>query len=191
MSLIRWEPFGEMVTLRDAMDRLFEESVVGMPMRRREGPAVLALDVYETEDDLKVEASLPGFKPDDVDISVVGNTLVIKADSAQEEESEKGRYHYRERRYGSYRRTVSLPADVDGGRAEATFEDGVLNDKQSLHIENDEVRNHVESLVNQPDVSLDKRFVYYLLCATGVCVVPLSSFATELQGFRSTLLETD
>jgi len=71
------------------------------------------------------------------------------------------------------------------------FEDGRLNNKQTLPIENPEVKTHVESLVNQPGVSLDKRFVYYLLGATGVCVVPLSSFATELQGFRSTLLETD
>jgi aspartate/methionine/tyrosine aminotransferase len=71
------------------------------------------------------------------------------------------------------------------------FEDGMLNAKQSLSIVNTEVKNFVESIVNKPDVSLDKRFVYYLLGATGVCVVPLSSFATELQGFRSTLLETD
>jgi len=71
------------------------------------------------------------------------------------------------------------------------FDDGVLNTKQTLPIENPEVKAHVESLVNKPDVSLDKRFVYYLLGATGVCVVPLSSFATSLQGFRSTLLEID
>jgi aspartate/methionine/tyrosine aminotransferase len=69
------------------------------------------------------------------------------------------------------------------------FEEGVLNHKQTLPIANSEVRNHIEGLVNQPGVSLDKRFVYYLLGATGVCVVPLSSFATELQGFRITLLE--
>ena len=71
------------------------------------------------------------------------------------------------------------------------FEDGVLNNKKTLPIENQEVKAHIESLVKQPGVSLDKRFVYYLLGATGVCVVPLSSFATNLQGFRSTLLETD
>lgn len=71
------------------------------------------------------------------------------------------------------------------------FEEGVLNHRQVLDIEKREVRKHVESLVNQDGVSLDKRFVYYLLAATGVCVVPLSSFATELQGFRVTLLERD
>jgi len=71
------------------------------------------------------------------------------------------------------------------------FEDGRLTHKQTLPIANDEVRRHVEGLVNQEGVSLDKRFVYYMLGATGVCTVPLSSFATELQGFRSTLLERD
>jgi aspartate/methionine/tyrosine aminotransferase len=71
------------------------------------------------------------------------------------------------------------------------FNEGVLHNRQSLSIENNEVRSFVESLVNKSGVSLDKRFVYYLLGATGICVVPLSSFATEMQGFRSTLLETD
>lgn len=69
------------------------------------------------------------------------------------------------------------------------FEEGRINSKQSLPIENKEVRKHVENLVNQPGVAPDKRFVYYLLGATGVCVVPLTSFVTDLQGFRSTLLE--
>ena len=73
----------------------------------------------------------------------------------------------------------------------AAFEDGSLNARQTLPIDNDEVRRTVEELVSAQDVSLDKRFVYYLLASTGVCVVPLSSFATDLQGFRITLLERD
>lgn len=71
------------------------------------------------------------------------------------------------------------------------FKEGVLNHAQSLPIESKEVRSEVEKLVNKPDVALDKRFVYNLLGSTGVCVVPLSSFATEMQGFRVTLLERD
>ncbi len=71
------------------------------------------------------------------------------------------------------------------------FEKDVLNHSQTLPIDNPEVRNHVMGLVSQPGTSLDKRFVYYLLGSTGVCVVPLSSFATELQGFRMTMLERD
>ncbi|MDY0390668.1 pyridoxal phosphate-dependent aminotransferase [Desulfobulbus oligotrophicus] len=71
----------------------------------------------------------------------------------------------------------------------AVFEEGVLNHKQILPIMDTEVRETVEQLVAGSNVQPDKRFVYYLLAATGICVVPLSSFATELQGFRITLLE--
>jgi len=71
------------------------------------------------------------------------------------------------------------------------FERGLLNDKQSLPIDNPEVKILVEGLVNQPGCSLDKRFVYYLLASTGICVVPLSSFFTPELGFRITLLEKD
>lgn len=70
------------------------------------------------------------------------------------------------------------------------FEDGVLTDSQTLPIENEEVREMIENLVSPADTALDKRFVYYLLGSTGVCVVPLTSFATVINGFRITLLET-
>ena len=71
------------------------------------------------------------------------------------------------------------------------FKEGLLTQKQSLPIENREVRELVEGLVNAPGVSPDKRFVYYILAHTGICIVPLSSFSTPLQGFRVTLLEKD
>ncbi|MCI5167704.1 MAG: pyridoxal phosphate-dependent aminotransferase [Candidatus Electrothrix sp. GM3_4] len=71
------------------------------------------------------------------------------------------------------------------------FAEGVLNNQQTLPIEIEQVRNTVEKIISGPDVSLDKRFVYYLLGSSGVCVVPLSSFATSMQGFRITLLERD
>lgn len=71
------------------------------------------------------------------------------------------------------------------------FEEGRLNNTQTLKIENPAILKQVESLVNQEGTSLDKRFVYFLLGATGICTVPLTSFATELQGFRSTLLQRD
>jgi len=71
------------------------------------------------------------------------------------------------------------------------FQDGLLNSSQSLPIANPEVRELVENLVNAPGVSPDKRLVYYILASTGICIVPLSSFNTRLQGFRVTLLEKD
>jgi hypothetical protein len=71
------------------------------------------------------------------------------------------------------------------------FEDGILNHQQYLPIKSREIRQLVENLVNVPGVAPDKRFVYYLLASTGICVVPLTSFSTELNGFRMTLLEPD
>jgi len=71
------------------------------------------------------------------------------------------------------------------------FKEGLLTNRQSIPIANSEVRDLVNGLVNQPGVSPDKRFVYHILAATGICVVPLSSFSTPLQGFRVTLLEKD
>lgn len=113
----------------------------------------------------------------------------------------KGYLEARIRRYEKFSNIAyECLKDIDGLIANRTngafymsvaFEDGVLNDRQTLQIDNNEVRSHVEGLVNQPDVELDKRFVYYMLGATGICVVPLSSFATPMQGFRTTILERD
>ena len=69
------------------------------------------------------------------------------------------------------------------------FKEGILNNKQSLEIENPAVKKLVEEWVSQDGIDLDKRFVYYLLGATGICVVPISSFCSDLRGFRVTLLE--
>jgi aspartate/methionine/tyrosine aminotransferase len=72
-----------------------------------------------------------------------------------------------------------------------TFQKGLLNTRQTLPIGSREIRELVEKLVGGPEVSQDKRFVYYVLANTGICTVPLSSFSTSLQGFRITLLEKD
>ncbi len=69
------------------------------------------------------------------------------------------------------------------------FKEGVLNDRQTLPIESDPNRALVEKWVAEPGIDLDKRFVYYLLGAKGICVVPISSFCSDLKGFRVTLLE--
>lgn len=129
-DITRWDPFRDMVSLRDAMDRLFEDSFV-RPQGERSLVAgrerSLAVDVYETEDDLVVEASLPGIKPEEVDISVVGNTLTIKGEREEHrEKEEEGKYHFREQRYGAFQRSISLPVEVNADKAEATFENGAL-----------------------------------------------------------------
>jgi HSP20 family protein len=127
MGIVRWEPFRDFMTLREAMDRLFEESFV---RPRREWPAVaegtLALDMYETEDTVVVKSTVPGVKPEDIDISISGNTLSISGETKVEEEVKEENYIRRERRYGSFSRSVTLPEGVNPDEAEASFEDGVL-----------------------------------------------------------------
>lgn len=127
-NLVRWDPFRDMVTLREAMDRLFEESFV-RPRRGlapSEGVATLALDLFETDDDVTVRASIPGVKPEDIDISITGDVLTIKGETSEEKEEEAGNYHMRERRYGAFQRSLSLPTLVKADKAQAAFENGVL-----------------------------------------------------------------
>jgi HSP20 family protein len=127
MALIRWDPFDEALTLREAVNRLFDESVVRTP---RSWPSAaglaVAVDLEETDDDVIVTADLPGLKPDDVDISVTDNTLTMKGEFKSEEEGERGNMHFRERRYGSFQRAISLPTAVNANKAGAEFENGVL-----------------------------------------------------------------
>jgi len=127
-NLVRWEPFRDLITLREAMDRLFEESVV-RPQAGRLAPVgagVLAVDMYETDDAIVVKSAIPGIKAKDLDVSVVGDTLIIKGETKSEEEVKEDRYIRRERRYGSFCRSLMLPLPVVAGEAEAEFEDGVL-----------------------------------------------------------------
>jgi len=101
-SLIRWDPFGDMRGLRERMDRVFDDFFRGPHLLPWEGPELgFPLDVYETEDSLVVKAALPGVKPEEVDISVTGDTLTIKGEAKSEEDVKQEDYHRRELRYGS------------------------------------------------------------------------------------------
>jgi len=125
-SIVKWEPFEDLVSLRDAMDRLFEESFIRPRTWLVPFEGGLAVDVYETDDNVVVEAALPGVKPEDIEISIAGDVLTIKGETKDEKEVKAENYIRRERRYGSFCRSVSLPAGLDGDKAEAEFEHGVL-----------------------------------------------------------------
>jgi len=127
-NLTRFDPLSEMVTLRQAMDRLFEDSFVSpLTLRAYNGEAPApALDVHETGDEIVVTAALPGLKPENVDITITGQTLSIRGEFKADEKVERDQYLYRERRYGSFHRQLQLPVRVQGDAATATFEDGVL-----------------------------------------------------------------
>ena len=120
-------PFGELLSLRTAMDRLFEDSFVrpawaGGTLDTTPFP----LDVRMTPDDLVVEGQLPGVKPGDVEITVENGRLTIRGTAASEEERQDGDFLVREIRRGSFDRTVALPTGLEADKATATFEDGVL-----------------------------------------------------------------
>lgn len=126
-SMVRWEPFREMTSLRDAMDRLFEDSFV-RPTRLWPGQLVgeIPIDMYQTANDVVVKASLPGVKPEEVDISITGDTLTIRGEHKEEHEAKQEDYFCKERRYGAFSRSVMLPVQVKTDKAEATFENGTL-----------------------------------------------------------------
>ncbi len=130
MTLVRRSsPFAELVSLRQAMDRLFEDSFLrpGQLFRGFEGfDGGMPIDVRSTADSLEVEASLPGVKPDDVDVKVEGGTLVITASTGSDEQEERGDYLVREIRRGTVSRSIALPTGYEADRATASFENGLL-----------------------------------------------------------------
>ena len=126
-NLAPWEPFREMMTLRDAMNRLFEESVLRPGTFPAEATGVAApVDVYETDNNIVLKAAVPGLKPDDIDVTITGEVLTIKGEYKQEEKTERRNYIHQERRYGSFCRQLTLPTAVDTTKVSAVFEDGVL-----------------------------------------------------------------
>jgi HSP20 family protein len=128
MAMERWQPFSELMSLRQAMDKLFEDSVV----RPSRGLGALgevpvpALDVYQTPNEMVVKATLPGLKPEDVTIDITGERLTIKGETKAEQDIKKEDYLYQERRYGAFSRSVILPTGLKTDKCEATMEDGVL-----------------------------------------------------------------
>lgn len=128
-NITRFDPLGEMVSLRSAMDRLFEDSFVSpVTWRTLGGSETLTppLDVHETADELVVTASLPGMKAEDVEITMTGQTLTLRGEFKADEHVKQEQYLYRERRFGSFSRTLQLPVRVQGDQAKASFANGIL-----------------------------------------------------------------
>ena len=126
-NLIRWEPAREMMTLREAMDRLFDDAFTS-PLSTRNGwsMATPAIDMYQTDNEVVVKASIPGVKADEVQINITGDVLSLKGEVKHEEERKDRAWHIREQRFGSFERSVALPTTVKTDKAEAVFENGIL-----------------------------------------------------------------
>ena len=124
-NLIRWEPEREMMTLREAMDRLFDDAFT-RPLSLNEGRHVPALDMYQTDEDVVVKAVLPGMKAEDVQINSTGDVLSIKGETKEKNETKHKDYHIREQHWGAFERSLVLPTAVVSDKAKAEFEDGIL-----------------------------------------------------------------
>ncbi len=129
-NLIRRDPVREMLSWNRAMERMLNnfyddgEMGFGEPLNLR-----MPLDVIEKDEEFIVKADVAGIDPDNIEITYTDNNLSIKGEVSQErdEKGEEGRYHLRERRYGTFSQTISMPGSVDVGNIEAETENGVLH----------------------------------------------------------------
>jgi HSP20 family protein len=124
MGLMRWRPFEELVSLRRELDRLFDELFETRPARREEFHPLT--DIKETENEFIVKMELPGVKPEDVEITLMGDTLTIRGEKKQEERTEKENFLRVERCYGAFQRSFTLGTPVKADEVKATYKDGVL-----------------------------------------------------------------
>jgi HSP20 family protein len=128
MAIIRWDPFRDIVTLRDKMNRLFEDAVThrGEDKDLISGSWAPAVDIYEDENQLVLSAEVPGIEEKDVEIRIEDSTLVIQGERTMEKETKEENYHRIERAYGSFYRSFTLPNYVDQEKIHAEHEHGVL-----------------------------------------------------------------
>jgi HSP20 family protein len=129
MALVRWSPTSDILSIRDHMNRLFNEVLRGWGVGEgvwSTGTLVPPVDIYETDDALVVKAELPGFAKDELSVECQDNTLILKGTRERSAEVPGAQYHRVERTYGSFQRAFVLPAMVDAEKAQATYKDGVL-----------------------------------------------------------------
>jgi len=126
MAITRWDPFRELSTIQDRMNRLFQESYGGQDQELSTSAFAPPVDVYEDEHSIMLKVEVPGIDEKDIDIRLENNTLVVRGERKFEKEEKEENYHRVERRYGSFVRSFSLPNTVDTENVQATYDKGVL-----------------------------------------------------------------
>ncbi|MBN1265661.1 MAG: Hsp20/alpha crystallin family protein [Anaerolineales bacterium] len=125
-NLTPWEPFRDVRRMHDSLDRMFDRALMGTSLSENLSFGSMPIDLYETDNDVIVKAAAPGIKPEELNITITGGRLNIRGEISEEHEDQQATYHLRERRFGSFNRSISLPASVDGDKAKADFENGIL-----------------------------------------------------------------
>jgi HSP20 family protein len=127
MALDRWDPFRDMMTVRDAMDRWLQQSISGTgQLLSNIRPETIPLDVIERDDSFEVRAAVPGVKPEDVEVTVQGERITLRAEVRAADEQRNENWLMREHRSGLMTRSITLPSAVSSENAEARIENGIL-----------------------------------------------------------------
>ena len=124
-DLTLFDPFREMATLRSMVDQVFD-NMLSRQLEGWRGYDWMAVDMYQTNDEVVVKAVLPGVKPEDIQVSVANQVLTIRGEVKEEKVREDATYHIRERRSGLVTRSIQLPVDVVVEKAKAEYENGIL-----------------------------------------------------------------
>lgn len=128
-SPIRWDPFGELSTLQEGMNRLFEDLLPTTRKGKEElnaGTFYPAVDICEGDKEITLKAELPGMKKEDVHVEINDGVITLRGERKIEKEEKKENYHRIERSYGSFHRSFTLPATVDRDKIKAHYKDGIL-----------------------------------------------------------------
>ncbi|MEO0081044.1 MAG: Hsp20/alpha crystallin family protein [candidate division WOR-3 bacterium] len=125
-QIATWNPFRDITSLRDEMDRLFDSMLGRYPVERPEPFWSPAIDVEENKDNIIVRAELPGMKKDDIKVGITGDQLTISGERRHEAEEKGKTFHRIERCYGRFQRSLILPADIQADKAKASYKDGIL-----------------------------------------------------------------
>ena len=129
MAVVKWDPFKDMITLRDRMDRLFEDSLNrfrGGEGDRAHSTWSPAVDIYETTEDIIIKAEIPGVSKKDISVELKNDSLYLKGERKFKKEFKEENYHRMERSYGTFSRIFSLPTSVEQDKIKAKFKNGVL-----------------------------------------------------------------
>lgn len=130
VAIVRWDPFRDLMTLQDRMNRLFDQTMSRTRADEEEGMTVStwspAVDIFETADSIVMKAELPGVSRANIDIQVRDNTLTLKGERKFEREVKEENYLRIERSYGAFQRAFSLPTVIQQDKIRAVFKDGVL-----------------------------------------------------------------
>src|SRR5882672_1007736 len=129
MTLTKWDPFRDLLSLQDRMNRLFDESVRNVkPGDEALSSAIWspAVDIYETDDEVVVKAELPEVNQKDIDIQIENNTLILRGERKFNKETKKENFHRIERAYGTFSRSFTLPGTIDQEKVRADYKDGIL-----------------------------------------------------------------